>query len=84
MLLLRSKQSHFSQTNSLKKSKKCADFRFFFLAPSGGKMLIETAVKNGARAPEEVYPAVLRGEIKYNLWPEMAHKGVSFFLFFSR
>ena len=47
-------------------------------------MLIETAVKNGARAPEEVYPAALRGEIKYNLWPEMAHKGVSFFLFFSR
>ena len=47
-------------------------------------MLIETAVKNGARAPEEVYPAALRGEIKYNLWPEMAQKGVSFFLFFSR
>jgi hypothetical protein len=33
--------------------KRCVDFSFFSLAPSGGKMLIETAVKNGARAPEE-------------------------------
>jgi hypothetical protein len=57
---------------------------FFSLAPSGGKMLIETAVKNRARAPEEVYPEVLRGEIRYNLWPEMARKGVLLFLFFSR
>ena len=45
-------------------------------------MLIETVLKNGARAPEEVYPEVLRGEISYNLWPEMAHKGISFVLFF--
>jgi hypothetical protein len=45
-------------------------------------MLIETVLKNGARALEEVYPEVLRGEIKYNLWPEMAHKGISFVLFF--
>ena len=45
-------------------------------------MLIETVLKNGARAPEEVYPEVLRGEISYNLWPEMAHNGISFVLFF--
>jgi hypothetical protein len=56
----------------------------FFSRPRWGEMLIETVIKNGPRAPEEVYPAALRGEIKYNLWPEMAHKGESFFLFFSR
>jgi hypothetical protein len=67
MLLLRSKKSHFSQTNSLNKVRSVLILEFFFLAPSGGKMLIETVLKNGARAPEEVYPAVLRGEIKYIL-----------------
>jgi len=54
----------------------------FFSRPRWGEMLIETVIKNGARAPEEVYPEVVRGEIKYNLWPEMARKGVLLFLFF--
>jgi hypothetical protein len=35
----------------------------FFSRPRWGEMLIETVIKNGPRAPEEVYPAALRGEI---------------------
>jgi hypothetical protein len=53
----------------------------FFSRPRWGEMLIETIIKNGPRAPEEVYPAVLRGEIKYNLLLETARKMVLFSLF---
>ena len=53
LLLLRSKKSHFSQTTSLKKSKKFPDFRIFFPCPQRGQNVIETAVKNKTRAPEE-------------------------------
>ena len=37
LLLLRSKKSHFSQTTSLKKSKKFPDFRIFFPCPQRGQ-----------------------------------------------
>lgn len=48
LLLLWSKKSHFSQTTSLKKSKKFPDFRIFFPCPQRGKMLIEITVDQGA------------------------------------